>query len=333
MDHCSEGCTGKTGSGKGRLALLLSSLLISILLLSSCDLSTPSAHDSVQSRTFTGSSTQPITYSINAHDVLIRTFYGGGLAGSFSLGPQLSIYGDGTYIIGLDRQGKLTTEELQTLLNTLVNNYRLLNFARQQFSDNQDENATFLELALNGKQEEFVYGTLDTTEASAQELDEYHRLGDAITTINEALKGPTQPYNATTVALLVRQTFSPDLQKTIPSWPISDFTLAQAAVYECGIVPADETSQNAETACLKFVIPSHAILLNTAQVRAIKEALRGSQGDFTEQGLYYSVILRPLLPDESIKKILAMFGSAQGSYRGVPLLSGMVPPAPDPTPS
>lgn len=333
MSHCSEGNTVKTGPKEARLALLLSSLLILILLLSSCDPSTPSAHDSTQNKTFTGSSTQPITYSINAHDVLIRTFYGGGLTGSFSLGPQLSIYGDGTYIIGLDRQGKLTTEELQTLLNTLVNNYGLLNFARQQFSDNQDENATFLELALNGKQEEFVYGTLDPSEASAQELDEYRRLGEAITTINETLKGPTQPYNSTTVALLVRQTFSPDLQRAIPSWPISDFTLAQAAVYECGVVPADETSQNAETACLKFVIPSHAILLNTAQVRAIKEALRGSQGDFTEQGLYYSVILRPLLPDEAVKKTLAMFGSAQGSYRGVPLLSGVVPPVPDPTPA
>lgn len=333
MNHCSEGSTTKTRPDKARLALLVSSLLISILLLSSCDPSRSSVNSSTQSRTFTGSSTQPITYSINAHDVLIRTFYGGGLSGSFSLGPQLSIYGDGTYIIGLDRQSKLTTEELQTLLNTLVNNYGLLNFSRQQFSDNQDENATFLEMALNGKQEEFVYGTLDTSEASAQELDEYRRLGAAITTINEALKGPTQPYNATMSALLVRQTFSPDLQRTIPSWPIADFTLAQAAVYECGVVPADETSQNAETACLKFVIPSHAILLNTAKVRAIKEALRGSQGDFTEQGLYYSVILRPLLPDESVKKALAMFGSAQGSYRGVPLLSGVVPPVPAPTPS
>src|SRR5579884_1942007 len=245
MDRRSEPCTIKTGSEKAQLALLLSSLLISIILLSSCAFSNSSAHDTTQSRTFTGSSTQPITYSISAHDVLIRTFYGGGLSGSFSLGPQLSIYGDGTYIIGLDQQGKLSTEELQTLLNTLVNNYGLLNFAHQQFSDNQDENATFLELALNGKQEEFVYGTLDTAEANTQEMDEYRRLGEAITTINEALKGPTQPYNTPMTALLVRQTFSPDLQRTIPSWPITDFTLAQAAVYECGVVPADETSQNA----------------------------------------------------------------------------------------
>jgi len=178
-----------------------------------------------------------------------------------------------------------------------------------------------------------IYGTLDNTEASAQELDEYRRLGKAITAINETLKGSTQPYKATTIALLARQTFSPDLQRTIPSWPISDFTLAQAAVYECGAVPADETSQNAETACLKFAIPSHAILLNASQVRTIKEALQGTQGDFTEQGLYYTVILRPLLPDEFVRKTLAMFGSEQGSYRGVPLLSGVVPPVPSPTPT
>jgi len=333
MDHLSESNTARTGSEKGRFALLCSCVFILVLLLSSCDLSTPPSHDSTQSRTFTGSSTQPITYSINAHDVLIRTFYGGGLYGSLSLNPQLSIYGDGTYIIGLDRQGKLSTEELQPLLNALVNTYGLLNFSHQRFSDIQDENATFLELALNGKQEELIYGTLDNAEASAQELDEYRRLGKAITAINETLKGSTQPYKATTIALLARQTFSPDLQRTIPSWPISDFTLAQAAVYECGAVPADETSQNAETACLKFAIPSHAILLNASQVRTIKEALQGTQGDFTEQGLYYTVILRPLLPDEFVRKTLAMFGSEQGSYRGVPLLSGVVPPVPSPTPT
>ncbi len=83
MDRRSEPCTIKTGSEKAQLALLLSSLLISIILLSSCAFSNSSAHDTTQSRTFTGSSTQPITYSISAHDVLIRTFYGGGLSGSF----------------------------------------------------------------------------------------------------------------------------------------------------------------------------------------------------------------------------------------------------------
>src|SRR5713226_17143 len=115
IDHLSKGRTIKTGTEKGKSSpfLHLSSLLILALLLYGCGLATPSSHESVQSRTFTGSSTQPITYSINAHDVLIRTFYGGGLYGSFSLGPQLSIYGDGTYIIGLDQQGKLTIEELQ----------------------------------------------------------------------------------------------------------------------------------------------------------------------------------------------------------------------------
>jgi hypothetical protein len=239
----------------------------------------------------------------------------------------VSIYGDGSYILGLDRQGKLTTEELQQLLNALVNTYGLLSFSQQRFSDVQDENATFLELAFNGKQEELVYGT------SSSDQDEYQRLGRALTTINEALKGPTQPYKASAVSLLVRQTFSPDLHAHIPSWPVTDFTLAQAAIYECGPVPPDETSQSAETACLKFVIPEHAILLNGAQVQSIKEMLTGLQGDFTEQGLYYTVFLRPLLPDEVARKQLAMFGSDQEIFRGVPLLSGKVPPIPSPTAS
>lgn len=336
----------QTGSRQGRYTplLLLASLLVLLLpLLSSCDPSTPSpSKNGTQSRTFTGSSTQPITYSISPQDVLIRTFYGGGLYGSLSLSPQVSIYGDGSYILGQDQQGQLTTEELQQLLNALVNTYGLLNFSRQRFSDIQDENATFLELAFNGKQEELTYGTLNSAEASAQDLDEYHRLEKAIATINETLKGPTHPYKATAVSLLVRQTFSPDLQKRLPDWPLSDFTLAQAAIYECGVIPADETSQNAETACLKFVIPSHAILLDREQVASIQKALRGStQGDFRDRnsdgagsgqaGLYYTVILRPLLPDELARKTLAMFGSEQEIFRGVPLLSGRVPPVPSPT--
>jgi len=339
MDHHSQRGTIHTGLDQGRPSpfLFLSSLLLLLLLLSSCDPSTlsTSSKNGTQSRTFTGSSTQPITYSINASDVLIRTLYGGGLKGSLSLSPQLSIYGDGTYILGQDQQGKLTTEELQQLLNTLVNTYGLLNFSRQRFSDIQDENATFLELAFNGKQEEFTYGTFGDSQASAQDLDEYHRLEKAITTITETLKGPTHLYKATAVSLLVRQTFSPDLRKSLPTWPLSDFTLAQAAVYECGAVPPDETSQNAETACLKFVIPSHAILLNASQVQRIQKALQGSEGDFTdpEQGLYYHVILRPLLPDELSRKTLAMFGSNQEIFRGVPLLSGKVPPVPSPTAS
>jgi hypothetical protein len=327
MDHLQKDSMGKTGAEKGRIFLLLVCFALLLLALSSCDPTTLSSSSHTQNRTFTGSSTQPITYSSSPSDVLIRTFYGGGLQGSFSFGPQVSIYGDGSYILGLDRQGKLTTEELQQLLNVLVNTYGVLSFSQQRFSDVQDENATFLELAFNGKQEELIYGT------SSSDQDEYQRLGQALTAINEALKGPTQPYKASAVSLLTRQTFSPDLHASIPSWPLTDFTLAQAAVYECGPVPPDETSRNAETACLKFAIPEHAILLNGAQVQSIKEMLTGVQGDFTEQGLYYTVFLRPLLPDEVTRKMLAMFGSDQEIFRGVPLLSGKVPSIPSQTAS
>ncbi len=327
MDHLPKDDTSATGAKTRSVFFILACCGLLLLALSSCDPTPPSSSSHTQNRTFTGSSTQPITYSSSPSDVLIRTFYGGGLNGSFSFDPQVSIYGDGSYILGLDRQGKLTTEELQQLLNALVNTYGLLNFSQQRFSDVQDENATFLELAFNGKQEELVYGTTNSNQ------DEYQRLGQALTAINEALKGSTQPYKASAVSLLVRQTFSPDLHTRIPSWPLADFTLAQAAIYECGPVPPDETSQNAETACLKFVIPEHAILLNGAQAQSIQGALSGSQGDFTEQDLYYTVFLRPLLPDEAASKMLAMFGSDQEIFRGVPLLSGKVPPIPSQTAS
>src|ERR1700738_1137479 len=101
-----------------RLALLLLGTIFIALLFASCDTSTVT---SGQSATFTGSATQQqITYNTSANEVLIQTFYGGGEKGTFNLGPQVSIYGDGTYILGLNRQGKLDTTTLQQLLNTLV---------------------------------------------------------------------------------------------------------------------------------------------------------------------------------------------------------------------
>jgi hypothetical protein len=274
-------------------------------------------------------SQQPIFYSASPQDVLIRTFYGGGLYGSLSLGPQVSIYGDGTYILGIDRKGKLNTNALERVLYTIVDTYGLLTLHLHQFVDIQDQNATFLEVALNGKQTEFVYGSFGNLQESAQDMDEYHRLGKAITAITEALSGPIRSYTSTSVALLVRRSFSPDLTKTIPNWPLSDFTLAQVAAYECGLVPPDETSRNAETACLKYTIPNHAVLLSASQLRAIREQLQGQkEGTFIEDGIYYTVFLRPLLPDELPRKTLAMFGSAQDGFRGVSLLEGKVPPVP-----
>jgi hypothetical protein len=315
-------------------------MLIFSILLAACDAtsntgsqnnSTLASKNGGQTHSFQSTSNQPITYSTNPHTVLIRTFYGGGLYSSLSLAPQVSIYGDGTYIIGLTKQGKLTSDALQQLLNTLINSYGLLGFTRQQFFDVQDQNATFLELALNGKREELVYGAFGTAQESKQDMDEYHRLNQALTTINEALQGKTYPYHGTNMALLVHRIFQPDYAQTTHYWPLFDFTLAQASAYECGLLPSSY-EPNPESACLKFVIPIHAILLNATQIQTLQQQLNGQQGLFAEGGNYYQVTLRPLLPDELPQKTLAMFGSAQGSYRGVPLLSGTVPPVPTATP-
>jgi hypothetical protein len=316
------------------LRICMGTMLIS-LLLASCDASDFPTQQSGQSTTFTASSThQQITYNANANEVLIRTFYGGGLKGTLNLAPQISLYGDGSYILGLDRQGKLDTNTLQQLLNTLVDTDGLLTFTRQQFFDIPDQDATFLDLNINGKRLELMYGAFGSQPATAQDKNEYQRLGKALMTLSHTLQAPTSAYRGRTFALLVRQTFSANLQQTIPDWPVFDFTLAQAAAFDCGPIPEDDVSTNPETPCLKFTIPLHAILLTAEQVGSIEGALNGKQqGDFFEDGQYYTAILRPLLPDELQNKTLAMFGSTQGQFIGVPLLEGTVPPVPTPTPS
>lgn len=316
----------------GSSALALCIVLLA-LLCSGCDSADLTSQSGGQSTTFTGSSThQQITYGTASTDVLIRTFYGGGLQGTLNLSPQISVYGDGTYILGLNREGRLDTDKLQQLLNTLVDSYGLLAFKRQQFFDIPDQNATFLDLTINGKHEELMYGAFGSQPANAEDKDEFQRLGKALDTLKNTLVGPFTAYQGKDFALLARQMFSPDPNQTIPDWPLKDFTLAQAATLECGLIPADNDSTNPETACLKFVIPSQAILLTPAQVQTIKAALKG-QGVFFEEGLYYTVMLRPLLPDELPDKTLAMFGSQQVKFTGVPLHAGTVPPVPTATPS
>lgn len=283
------------------------------------------------------SSSQPITYSTGSQDVLIRTFYGGGNYGSLEFNPDISIYGDGTYILGSNRQGKLDDTTLQNLLRTITDTDGLLNFKRQQFSDIQDQNATFLQITLSGKQQQFMYGSFGNQQESAQDMDEYHRLEKILTTITETLKGPTQPYKSRNVALLVHQIFSQNQQ--LLTWPVSDFTLAQASAYECGLLPEDKTSHNLETGCLKYLIPHNAILLTAAQAQAISGHIPTQQQTplpqalFSEGDAFYTVTLRPLLPDELASKSVAMFGSAQSEITAVPLLNGQVPPVPTPTPS
>ncbi len=317
-------------------------LLLCTLLLSAC--ASLGASQNQAGNTSTSSlsnasntSSQQVTYSNRPRDVVLRTFYGGGIYGALEVAPDISLYGDGTYILGADRQGKLDDASLQGLLHTVTDTYGLLNFKRQQFSDIQDQNATFLEVTLNGKSQEFMYGSFGNQQESSQDMDEYHRLNSILTTLTQTLKGPTHPYKSNDVALLVHQNFGPDAPGL--TWPVTDFTLAQAAAYECGLLPKDETSHNPETGCLKYLIPHSAILLNSSQAQAIRGQLSTQQqgplqqGLFSEGSFYYTVTLRPLLPDELTSKSVAMFGSAQSSFTTVPLLNGQVPPVPTPTPS
>ncbi|HLX57197.1 MAG TPA: hypothetical protein VKR83_09255, partial [Ktedonobacteraceae bacterium] len=166
---------------------------------------------------------------------------------------------------------------------------------------------------------------------NVQDIDNYHRLGAALTSITEALNGSTYPYSSKQMALLVHQDFSPDPTQTIPYWTLPDFTLPDVAVYECGVIPPDITGPNADSGCLTYTIPHYALLLSEQQEQAILSLLNGQQvGVFLDQGQYYSVALRPLLPDEAQQMMLAMLGSAELDYAGVPLHSG---PLPTPTPT
>jgi hypothetical protein len=300
-----------------------------MILVAACDSNSnsPSANNTKQTLSTSNGST--ITYSTGPQDVLIRTFYGGGKLGTLEMSPEISIYGDGTYILGPGlqmQQGHLQPDALQQLLNILVDTYGLLRLSRQQFYDIPDQNATLLQFMLNGKQYEYLYGPFGNLQESAQDIDEYRRLGKALTSITDALVGPTHNYASQAMALLVHQTFSPDLSQTIPFWTFQDFTLFQLATYECGPVPPDETGPNADTGCLTYTVPRTVLLLNAQQLHEIMTLLRGQeQGVFLEGGLYYSVVLRPLLPDESALKMLAMFGSQELSYAGVSLVEGPVP--------
>jgi len=289
------------------LALLIS------LILSSCGNS--------QTATVKNSVSQ-ITYSTNAQDVVIRTYYGGGHYGTLPLGPQLSVYGDGTYVIGLEKQGKLSSDALQQLISTFVNTDGLLSLKRQNFSDVPDQNSTFLELNLNGAHTELVYSNFGSRPESAQDLDEYKRLGQALTTLNESLNGPTQAYTTNKYALLVHETALPDRTQPIQTFFLPDFTLAQVANFECGTdKDVRATSANPIGPCLQYTIPLGALILADNQLQTIKTLLGGQQaGQLAQLGLYYDVRLRPLLPDEVSTKKLAMLGSLQLSYQDIPLV-------------
>src|SRR5579859_7798207 len=305
-------------------------LCIIALVFSACD-STPQTTGKTKNQSISTTNNGVITYSDSPQDVLIRTFYGGGKLGSFEYSPEISIYGDGTYILGPGlnmREGQMSRNAMQQLLQTLVDTNGLLKFTTKRFYDIPDQNATFLQLMLNGTSYMYQYGPFGNLPESAQDMNAYQRLGAALTSITSALNGPTHPYVSTQMALLVHQVFNPDLSQAIASWSLSDFTLYNLAVYECGVVPLDQTGPNADTGCLTYTVPHNALLLSEQQRQMIISLLNGQpQGVFLDQGQYYSVALRPLLPDELAQKTLAMLGSAELDYAGVPLQGGPVPVA------
>src|SRR5947209_5375427 len=123
------------------IALLVLFCLIPALL-AACDSSALTSSNSRTSNTTLPTNNGPITYSTRPEDVLIRTFYGGGNLGTLDYSPVVSIYGDGTFILGPGLQmrwGKLTADALQQLLHTLVDSDGLLNMSRRQFYDVPDQ--------------------------------------------------------------------------------------------------------------------------------------------------------------------------------------------------
>lgn len=310
---------------------------MSILLLTACDSTVNTSSTRSAKQTLASSSGSTIIYNTGPQDVLIRTFYGGGKLGTFEMSPDISIYGDGTYILGPGlqmQQGKLQTTALQQLLHKLVDMDGLLKFNKQQFYDVPDQNATVLQLMLNNKIYSYLYGPFGNMQESAQDRNEYQQLGNALTSITDALVGPTHSYTSQQMVLLVHQTFSPDLSQSIPVWSFQDFTLFQLATFECGLIPPDLTGPNADTGCLTYTVPRTALLLNNQQLQQLKILLHGQeQAVFFEKEVYYSVTLRSLLPDEIAQKSVAMFGSQELNYAGVTLSKGPVPiPTPTPTP-
>ncbi len=310
--------------------LLVSLLTLCLLmgLLAGCDWGQGATHKTVQ--TDSGST---ISYSALPQDVLVRVFYGGGKVGKLEITPEISIYGDGSFITGPGlrlQQGSLGADKLQSLLHTLTSTDNLLQLHQQVFADLPDQNVTLLQLALNGKNYQFVYGPFGNLQESAQQMHEYQQLGNAISAIRNALDGPEHPYTSSRMAFLVAQTFRADFtsvqNQALPTWPLSTIVLANTAVYECGTIPQDLTGPNADNGCLTYTAPRVAYLPAPHDLQTIRTALKGQQEQlFMENNGYYLVILRPLLPDEIAHQQLAMYGSNSQTYTPVPLKTGAIP--------
>ncbi len=305
-------------------------LCLLMLFLAACDAGSTSNNHHQTVHTDSGS---PVTYSTQPQDVLLRLFYGGGKVGSLEITPEISIYGDGTFITGPGlqlQQGSLSSDTLQNLLHTLTSTDNLLQLHRQVFDDIPDQNTTLLQVAVNGKSYQFLYGPFGNLQENSQDMHEYQQLGNAISAVRNALSGTETPYVSQNMALLVYQTFRADYtiaqNQTIPIWPLSDIDLANTAIYECGTIPQDQTGPNADNGCLIYTVPQVAYLPNQDDLKQVKDALHGQQqGMFMEYTSHYVVILRPLLPDEIALQQLAMYGSNVQAYAPVPLKGGDIP--------
>ncbi len=321
-----------------RYSHLTGTLLLCLLtlLLAACEWSTTST--SPKKNTVQTDSGNPVTYSLLPQDVLLRLFYGGGKISTLEMTPEISIYGDGTFIIGPGLQlkrGSLSNDALQNLLHTLTSTDNLLQLHKQVFDDIPDQNSTLLQVALNTQEYQFLYGPFGNLQESTQDMQEYQQLGNAISAIKKAITGPLTTYTSSKIALLVYQTYLADYNyaqnQTVPIWPLNDIDLSNAAIYECGTIPQDQTGPNADNGCLTYTVPKAAYLLNNDDLTQIKSALLGQQqGMFLQNTSHYVVILRPLLPDEIAQNQLAMYGSNAQTYAPIPLQSGAIP-TPTPT--
>ncbi|HEX7735914.1 MAG TPA: hypothetical protein VF458_13690 [Ktedonobacteraceae bacterium] len=312
-------------------------LCLLALLLGACD-SGSSSNTTTHKKTVSMDNGSPVTYSTQAQDVVLRLFYGGGKVSTLEVTPEISIYGDGTFITGPGlqlRQGSISNDALQSLLHTLTSTDNLLQLHRQVFNDIPGQNAMLFQVALNSQNYQFLYGPFGNLQESTQDLHEYQQLGNAIGAVRNALSGPETAYTSQSMALLVYQTFRADYtgaqNQTVPIWPLNDIDLANAAIYECGAIPQDQTGPNADNGCLTYTVPKFAYLPSKGDLQQIKAALLGKQqGMFLEYNSHYIVILRPLLPDEIAQKQLAMYGSNIQDYAPVPLKEGEIP-TPTPT--
>ncbi len=307
-------------------------LCLLLFLLAACDSSGTTTRKTGTVQTDSGST---IVYSMLPQDVLVRSFYGGGKVGILETTPEVSLYGNGTFILGPGlnlQQGSLSIDTHQNLLHTLTSTDNLLLLHTRVFNDVPDQNTTLLQVNLNNKNYQFVYGPFGNLQESSQDMHDYQQLGNAIAAVKNALGGPKTSYTSQKMALLVYQTSRLDYTQqhlsTIATWPINDINLYNAAANECGSTDPDPNNPrpNLDNGCLTYTVPQVAFLPSKQDITTITHLLGNQQSDmFSANNNLYVVTLRPLLPDELSQKKLAMYGSGIQDYSPIPLKEGAIP--------